>query len=442
MELNREYKQSELGAIPRDWNVIPIGDVCQIVGRIGFRGYTVNDIVKEGVQNPVRQRLRSSEFLLMKSSPRLGPLLRFSSLDFARFLPRLGPWRPLQAHLHLRPLHLHQRLACHPQVGQRKQGHHVRSVLGQPLVLDLDVTKLPFDDAKRVLDLGTNAGLGLLQLLQQATQHRVRVQHFALAGHHGHMPVRLVLHCLDFFTLLHAPVTRIRKDVFFLSMQQLVRLGNVVLVCCGGDHGVNQARVCIHANVGLHAEMPLVAFFGLVHFGVALFVLVLGRTRCGNQGGINGAALFEQQPFVGQAGVDGGQDLLGNLVCFKQMAKAQNRDTVWQSFAVGEARKLAVQRDIEQRFFHRHIAQTEPLLQQVQAQHGFVLKRWAPRFLCRRRCMDQRDQFAPRNHQLHFVEKRRFARAPCAQVQAKVLLLHGGIVSAQAPHLFKEGEEF
>jgi type I restriction enzyme S subunit len=48
MELNREYKQSELGAIPRDWNVIPIGDVCQIVGRIGFRGYTVNDIVKEG----------------------------------------------------------------------------------------------------------------------------------------------------------------------------------------------------------------------------------------------------------------------------------------------------------------------------------------------------------------------------------------------------------
>ena len=49
---------------------------------------------------------------------------------------------------------------------------------------------------------------------------------------------------------------------------------------------------------------------------------------------------------------------------------------------------------------------------------------------------------APRNHQLHFVEKRRFARAPCAQVQAKVLLLHEAIVSAQAPHLFKEGEEF
>lgn len=48
MELTHEYKQTELGAIPRDWNVVRIGDVCQIVGRIGFRGYTVNDIVKEG----------------------------------------------------------------------------------------------------------------------------------------------------------------------------------------------------------------------------------------------------------------------------------------------------------------------------------------------------------------------------------------------------------
>ena len=42
------YKQTEVGVIPDDWSVKSVGDVCQILGRIGFRGYTVNDIVKRG----------------------------------------------------------------------------------------------------------------------------------------------------------------------------------------------------------------------------------------------------------------------------------------------------------------------------------------------------------------------------------------------------------
>ena len=42
------YKQTEVGVIPEDWDSRRIGDVCQIFGRIGFRGYTVADIVSEG----------------------------------------------------------------------------------------------------------------------------------------------------------------------------------------------------------------------------------------------------------------------------------------------------------------------------------------------------------------------------------------------------------
>ena len=41
------FKNTEVGVIPNDWILKPIGEVCQIFGRIGFRGYTVNDIVKE-----------------------------------------------------------------------------------------------------------------------------------------------------------------------------------------------------------------------------------------------------------------------------------------------------------------------------------------------------------------------------------------------------------
>ena len=47
MELKTGYKQTEVGVIPSDWEVKSIGTVCQIFGRIGFRGYTVNDIVEK-----------------------------------------------------------------------------------------------------------------------------------------------------------------------------------------------------------------------------------------------------------------------------------------------------------------------------------------------------------------------------------------------------------
>jgi type I restriction enzyme, S subunit len=47
MEVKRFYKQTEVGSIPDDWRVAKIEDCCQIFGRIGFRGYTINDIVEE-----------------------------------------------------------------------------------------------------------------------------------------------------------------------------------------------------------------------------------------------------------------------------------------------------------------------------------------------------------------------------------------------------------
>jgi type I restriction enzyme S subunit len=42
------YKNTEIGVIPEDWELATLGSVCQVFGRIGFRGYTINDIVLEG----------------------------------------------------------------------------------------------------------------------------------------------------------------------------------------------------------------------------------------------------------------------------------------------------------------------------------------------------------------------------------------------------------
>jgi type I restriction enzyme S subunit len=48
MDMKPGYKQTEVGVIPEDWDVKAIGSISTIFGRIGFRGYTKNDIVKEG----------------------------------------------------------------------------------------------------------------------------------------------------------------------------------------------------------------------------------------------------------------------------------------------------------------------------------------------------------------------------------------------------------
>jgi len=44
---NIKTVDSIYGKIPIDWGIQSIGNVCKIFGRIGFRGYTVNDIVDE-----------------------------------------------------------------------------------------------------------------------------------------------------------------------------------------------------------------------------------------------------------------------------------------------------------------------------------------------------------------------------------------------------------
>lgn len=40
------FTQTEIGPIPEAWKLMPLGKLCDIHGRIGFRGYTKNDLVE------------------------------------------------------------------------------------------------------------------------------------------------------------------------------------------------------------------------------------------------------------------------------------------------------------------------------------------------------------------------------------------------------------
>ena len=48
MDLAAGYKMTEVGIIPEDWEIKTLGQISQINGRIGFRGYTKEDLVRAG----------------------------------------------------------------------------------------------------------------------------------------------------------------------------------------------------------------------------------------------------------------------------------------------------------------------------------------------------------------------------------------------------------
>ena len=75
------------------------------------------------------------------------------------------------------------------------------------------------------------------------------------------------------------------------------------------------------ADVGLHAEVPVIAFLRLVHFGIALAVLVLRRRRRGDQRGIDDGAFAHHQALVSEVSVDGVEDLAREPSGFKQVAE-------------------------------------------------------------------------------------------------------------------------
>jgi hypothetical protein len=102
--------------------------------------------------------------------------------------------------------------------------------------------------------------------------------------------------------------------------------------------------------------------------------------------------------------------------------------------ATREADEVTVQRRLEQSLDNGQVRQVEPLLREINAHHGLVRKRRAASTGHRRGPCDQRNELAPRHHQLHLAPKHRFSRASRAQVQSQFgLFLHDRIVPLRQP---------
>ncbi len=74
-----------------------------------------------------------------------------------------------------------------------------------------------------------------------------------------------------------ALIPGVTPDLRFIAMQQIRQHVHIGHRCRRRANRVHDAFFGIHADVRLHAEIPLIALPSLVHLQVALPALVLGR---------------------------------------------------------------------------------------------------------------------------------------------------------------------
>lgn len=281
--------------------------------------------------------------------------------------------------------------AHHPQVRQHQQRRLLRAVLRLAPMARLGVAELPLEHSERMLRLRPDARLDPLELVAQRVDRPARVQRFGLVRRHGYRPSD----ALSSSPVANAPAARLGEDVFIPAMQQLVDDVQVVDVDRRADMVVDQARVRIHGDVCLHAEVTVVARPRLVLLRIARAGAVLCRVRRFNQRGIDRRAGLQHHALGGQA-----------------------------HHAFGQLFNVAEQRHVGQRFFHRRIGRADPLLQEVDAQHRLDRKRGPSDLSTRAVRLDQRDQLRPRHNPIHLVEELALARLLGRQLEAQVRLFH------------------
>lgn len=187
-------------------------------------------------------------------------------------------------------------------------------------------------------------------------------------------------------------------------MRQGVGLGLIARVSRRVNHRVHQPRVSIHADRCQHGKVPLITFFRLVHLGVARTALVLGRAGVGDARGINGGARFEQEAPGRKHGVDGGDDLRGQVIDVEQAGKSQDGALVGQPIHAGvELHKFPVELRVVQGLLHGRIRQGEPLLHEVHAKQRFHAKGQPASLACGCMRLNQPDQFGPRHDDVHLT---------------------------------------
>ena len=153
------------------------------------------------------------------------------------------------------------------QIGERAYDFEPRPVLSQPAISNMEKAKNPFDDQKRMFDPRPDFRFRLIfraiKFAQRVMSRTPFIGH--IPGFGSHLPDR------RFLTLVGA----VAPDLRFAAVKKLRDELAVMHIGWRNIDGMDNLLFAIHANVALHAKIPLVSLFGLMHLGIAFLVVIL-----------------------------------------------------------------------------------------------------------------------------------------------------------------------
>ena len=222
--------------------------------------------------------------------------------------------------------HSCERLSPLVDIEHRQHGKSSISILRQATIANLGKAPEPLECKEGMLDLGSDTGLTPVRGFVSLGQGSILIGPFV-----GEV-VRLRRKGLESLPLRPASVGAVAIQAGFLAMQQ-IRYFVAVVRIRGGDAGaMDQPALAIRPDMQLHAEVPLVAFLGLVHLRMAALVFVLGRGRCRNQGRINYRATRELHSIRHEQLADLGKQGSAQMMRFEQVTEIEQGRGIGHSF--------------------------------------------------------------------------------------------------------------
>ncbi len=169
---------------------------------------------------------------------------------------------------------------------------------------------------------------------------------------------------------------------------------------------MDEAAARVHAGVAFHAEIPLVSFFRLVHFGITGFPGVLCGTGRADQRGVHDTSAPHHPSGTLQTAVDRVKKQLPQAVLLQQMPELQQRGGVgYVLLKKVDPHEFAHGIAVIDSVLHALIGQVKPALQQVHPQHDLNLNGRTATLPCGVVGDDQRHPFVPRDDVIHNFQK-------------------------------------
>lgn len=279
-------------------------------------------------------------------------------------------------------------MSQHEQIGQCRHDEQPVAVLHHAAIAGLGEAEKALDDEKGMLHLGAYAGLAAI-LLPLPFRQRL-IAESPLVGEVARTGRGLG----DQFLL--TGIGRVAVYSPLVAVQQLGKGMLVMHVGRGGHDRVDQLGFAVHPDMrflstrsrrrrrtsatpmvsrsGMHEahKVPLVALLRLMHLGVACFVLILGRGRRTDDGGIHDGAGRDLHAAGLQVPADFLEQTLAQIMFLQQVAELAHGGFVRCRFASQvNADEFTHGHRVVERFFHRRVGQVEPVLEKVDTQHAF-----------------------------------------------------------------------